>query len=143
MKQCLADVNVLLPLLVVHHEHHQLALRWFDGLVAGEAAVCRFVQLALVRLLGNRTIMGKYSVSASVAWDLLTELLRDERMEFAAEPLTLDAAFPRMLRYATPTNKLVGDAYLAAFSIAGQMRLSTFDKGFSQFRGVDLDLLTP
>jgi hypothetical protein len=27
MKQCLADVNVLLPLLVVNHEHNQSALR--------------------------------------------------------------------------------------------------------------------
>jgi toxin-antitoxin system PIN domain toxin len=142
MKRCLADVNVLLPLLVVHHEHNRLALRWFDGLAAGEAALCRFVQLALVRLLGNRTIMGEYAVPAFVAWDLITELLQDERMEFEAEPPTLDAAFPKMLKYATPTNQLVGDAYLAAFSIAGQMRLTTFDKGFSQFRGVDLDLLT-
>ena len=38
MKRCLADVNVLLPLLVRHHEHHELALRWFDGLAPGEAA---------------------------------------------------------------------------------------------------------
>jgi predicted nucleic acid-binding protein len=67
MKRCLADVNVLLPLLVRHHEQHELALRWFDGLATG-------------------------------------------------------------------------DAYLAAFSIAGQMRLTTVDKGFEQFRDVDLQL---
>jgi len=141
MKRCLADVNVLLPLLVRHHEHHELALRWFDGLAAGEAGLCRFVQLALVRLLGNRTIMGKYAVSASAAWGLIAELLADERVEFVAEPVPVDAVFPKLLRYETPTNKLVGDAYLAAFSIAGQMRLTTVDKGFKQFRGVDLQLL--
>ena len=143
MKRCLADVNVLLPLLVRHHEHHELALRWFDGLAPGEAVLCRFVQLALVRLLGNRTIMGKYAVSASAAWDLIAELMEDERLEFAAEPLLVDAVFPKLLRYAAPTNKLVGDAYLAAFSIAGQMRLATVDKGFEQFRDVDLQLLSP
>ena len=142
MKRCLADVNVLLPLLVRHHEHHELALRWFDGLAPGEAVLCRFVQLALVRLLGNRTIMGKYAVSASVAWDLIAELIEDERLEFAAESPLVDAVFPKLLRYAAPTNKLVGDAYLAAFSIAGQMRLTTVDKGFEQFRGVDLQLLS-
>jgi predicted nucleic acid-binding protein len=35
MKRCLADVNVLLALLVRHHEHNEL-LRWFDSLEAGE-----------------------------------------------------------------------------------------------------------
>jgi toxin-antitoxin system PIN domain toxin len=143
MKRCLADVNVLLPLLVRHHEHHELALRWFDGLAPGEALLCRFVQLALVRLLGNRTIMGKYAVSASAAWDLIVELIEDERVEFAAESPLVDGVFPKLLRYAAPTNKLVGDAYLAAFSIAGQMRLTTVDKGFEQFRDVDLQLLSP
>jgi hypothetical protein len=142
MKRCLADVNVLLPLLVRHHEHHELALHWFDGLAPGEAVLCRFVQLALVRLLGNCTIMGKYAVSASVAWDLIAELMEDERLEFEAEPPLVDAAFPKLLRYRAPTNKLVGDAYLAAFSIAGQMRLTTVDKGFEQFREVDLQLLS-
>ena len=143
MKPCLADVNVLLPLLVRHHEHHQLTLRWFEGLGAGEVLLCRMVQLALVRLLGNRTIMGKYAVSAPVAWGLITELLEDERLEFVAEPAKFDAEYPKLLRYPVPTSKLVGDAYLAAFSIAGQLRLTTVDKGFQQFRGVDLELLGP
>jgi toxin-antitoxin system PIN domain toxin len=143
MKPCLADVNVLLPLLVRHHEHHQLALRWFDSLEAGEALLCRMVQLALVRLLGNRTIMGKYAISASAAWALIADLLEDERTEFAAEPALFDTVFPKLLKYPAPTNKLVGDAYLAAFSIAGQLRLTTIDKGFQQFRGVDLQLLFP
>ena len=143
MKPCLADVNVLLPLLVRHHEHHEMVLRWFDGLAAGEAVLCRFVQLALVRLLGNRTIMADYVISAATAWDLIAELMEDERMEFAAEPALLDTILPKLLRYPAPANKLVGDAYLAAFSIAGQMRLTTVDQGFGQFRGVDLKLLAP
>ncbi len=143
MKRCLADVNVLLPLLVRHHEHHELALRWFEALMPEEAVLCRVVQLALVRLLGNRTIMGEYAVSASTAWDLIAELAEDERIEFAPEPLLVDTVFPQLLKYRAPTNKLVGDAFLAAFSIAGQMRLTTVDKGFEQFRDVDLQLLNP
>jgi uncharacterized protein len=134
-------ISLRQPLLVRHHEHHELALRWFEGLAPAEAALCRFVQLALVRLLGNRTIMGEYAVSASAGWDLITELMEDERLEFAVEPPLVDAVFSTLLRYAAPTNKLVGDAFLAAFSIAGQMRLTTVDKGFEQFRDVDLQLL--
>jgi hypothetical protein len=141
MKQCLADVNVLLPLLVRHHEHHEIALRWFEGLHAGEAVLCRFVQLALIRLLGNRTIMREFVLSAAAAWQLIEDLMEDERLEFAAEPAPLDSAFPRLLTYSVPTNKLVSDAYLAAFAIAGTLRLATFDSGFEQFRGLDLELL--
>ncbi len=100
-------------------------------------------QLALVRLLGNRTIMGKYAVSAAAAWGLIAELLEDERIEFAAEPALVDAVFPKLLKHPSPANKLVGDAYLAAFSIAGKMRMTTVNKAFAQFRGVDLQLLAP
>jgi toxin-antitoxin system PIN domain toxin len=142
MKQCLADVSVLLPLLVRHHEHHEMALRWFDGLHAGEAVLCRFVQLALIRLLGNRTIMREFVLSPAAAWQLIEDLMEDERLEFAPEPASLDSAFPRLFTYPVPTNKLVADAYLAAFAIAGTLRLSTFDKGFEQFRGLELQLLT-
>jgi toxin-antitoxin system PIN domain toxin len=143
MKRCLADVNVLLPLLVRHHEHHDGVLRWFDGLAAGEALLCRFVQLALVRLLGNQVVMGEYALSAAEAWQLIAKLMEDERMEFAPEPATVDSVFPKLLRYPVPTNKLIADAYLAAFSISGQLRLTTVDRGFQQFRGLDLELLTP
>ena len=138
MKPCLADVNVLMALLVRHHPHHQSAARWFDGLAAGEAVLCRHVQLALIRLLGNRTIMAEYAVSARVAWGLIEALLEDERMEFATEPPMVDSTLPKLFGHAVPTNKLVGDAYLAAFAIAGQMRLVTLDRGFEQFREVDL-----
>lgn len=86
--------------------------------------------------------MREYEVSASVAWRLIEELMEDERLEFESEPALMDSVFPKLLMYPVPTNKLVGDAYLAAFSIAGSMRLVSVDKGFEQFRGVDLELLT-
>ncbi len=87
--------------------------------------------------------MRNHAVSASAAWDLIAELMEDERLEFVAEPPLLDAVFPKLLRYPEPTYKLVGDAYLAAFSIAGQMGLTTVDKGLEQFRDLDLRLLSP
>ena len=43
----------------------------------------------------------------------------------------------------TVAGEPVAHRYLAAFSIAGQMRLTTVDKGFEQFREVDLQLLSP
>jgi len=142
MKPCLADVNVLLALLVRQHEHHKAARRWFDRLAAGEAGLCRFVQLALIRLLGNRHIMGDDAVPAATAWRLIDELAQDERIAFAPEPDFLDSVLPTLLNSPVPTGKLIGDAYLAAFSIAGSRRMVTLDRGFRQFKGLDVEILT-
>ncbi len=141
MKPCLADVNVLLALLVRQHEHHNIALQWFDGLAADEAGLCRFVQLALIRLLGNSHIMGDDAVSAGTAWRLIEELLQDERITFIPEPSVLDTTFPPLLNFPVPAVKLVGDAYLAAFAIASARRMVTLDRGFRQFKGLEVDLL--
>jgi toxin-antitoxin system PIN domain toxin len=127
---------------VRRHEHHRLALKWFDRLAADEAGLCRFVQLALIRLLGNRHIMGDDAVSASTAWRLIDELAQDERIAFVPEPSLLDSVLPTLLTHPIPTGKLIGDAYLAAFSIAGSRRMVTLDRGFRQFKGLDVEILT-
>ena len=134
-------MNVLLALVVRHHEHHETALHWFDRRDRGEIVLCRFVQVALMRLLANRTIMAAHAPSAASAWLLIEQLLADERLEFVHEPPTLDSVLPSLLRHREPTGKLVGDAYLAAPAIAGSMRVSTFDAGFEQFRGLDVELI--
>jgi uncharacterized protein len=141
MKRCLADANVLLALLVRHHDHHLRARKWFDGLTAGEAGLCRNVQLAMIRLLGNTSIMADHAISAASAWTLLEELLADERLDFTEEPPLLDSVFPTLLKHRKPTGKLVGDAYLAAFAMASSRRMVTLDGGFRQFKGLDVELL--
>jgi len=141
MKRCLADVNVWLALLVRQHEHHKRVRKWFENLAASEAGLCRVVQLGLVRLLANRSIMGDDALSALAAWDLIGELLEDERLDFIPEPPDLDSVLPGLLNYPVPTGKLVNDAYLAAFAICASRRLTTLDRGFRQFRGLDLDLI--
>ncbi len=141
MKRCLVDVNVWLALLVTHHEHHKLARNWFDGLAANEAGLCRIVQLALIRLLANRSIMGAHVLSPSAAWNLLETLLEDERVDFVPEPSGVDSVLPTLLNHSALAGKLVTDAYLAAFAIAASRRLVTLDHDFRQFRGLNVDLL--
>ncbi len=141
MKPCLVDVNVWFALLVVPHEHHEKASHWYDSLEAGNAVLCRHVQLALIRLLSNKTILQDEAIAARTAWDTLTELASDERVVFHAEPSEFETVFPALLRYPVPTTKLVSDAYLAAFAIAGALPFLTFDRGFRQFRGLEVTLL--
>jgi predicted nucleic acid-binding protein len=99
------------------------------------------VHLGIIRLLGNRAIMGDDALTASAAWNLLEELLGDERMELLAEPSNLDAVMPTLLNYPIPTGKLIADAYLAAFAICEDRRLVTLDRGFRQFRGLTVEIL--
>ena len=85
--------------------------------------------------------MGTHAISASAAWILLEKFLEDERVDFMPEPPGIDSVLPTLFNHAGPTSKLVTDAYLASFAIAGSRRLVTLDRGFRQFRGLDLDLL--
>ena len=74
MKRCLADVNVLLALLVRHHENHRACskmVRW----AGGGRSWCLVIQLALIRLLGDSSIMGEYAIMPGPAWALIDELL--------------------------------------------------------------------
>jgi len=141
MKLCLVDVNVLLALVARQHVHHDSARKWFGTLSAGEAGLCREVQLALIRLLNHRSVMGDDAISAGAAWRSIEELLEDERLESVPEPPLLDSVLPTLLVQRMPAGKLVTDAYLAAFAIAASRRLVTFDKGFRQFRRLELELL--
>lgn len=141
MTPYLVDVNVWIALLVRRHQHHPLSLRWFDQLGRAEAGLCRISQLALTRLLANRTVMGESVMAPGAAWDLLRTLAEDERVEFIAEPAELDSILPTLLKYPIPTGKLVTDAYLAAFAMGASRTMVTLDRGFRQFRGLHVQIL--
>jgi toxin-antitoxin system PIN domain toxin len=141
MRCSLVDVNVWLSLLVRRHEHHNTARRWYEALESAEAGLCRFVQLGVIRLLGNQAILGRDALSAPAAWNLMQELLEDERVEFVPEPPDIDSFLPPLLRYPVPTGKLVSDAYLAAFALSSSRRLTTLDAGYRQFRGLEVEIL--
>ena len=137
----LADVNVWLALLVKEHIHHAPAFAWFETLGPSQGGICRVIQLALLRLLCNRSIMADGALTAAEAWNRVVELLQDERVKFHAEPQGLDSLLPGMLGRPVSAPNLITDAYLAAFTAASNLRLATFDREFQQFRGLRFTLL--
>jgi toxin-antitoxin system PIN domain toxin len=142
MKSCLADINVLVALLAGQHTHHSLARKWFTASGRGEIGICRYVQLGVIRLLGNPAVMGNSAISGFAAYRVIDDLLDlDERVEFVPEPPNLDSFLPKMLSHPMPANKAVNDVYLAAFALASSRRLVTLDAGFRRFGDLDLLLL--
>jgi predicted nucleic acid-binding protein len=96
---------------------------------------------ALLRLLSNETVMGASRRTPRQAWRDYDRLLAQRPVGYLHELAHVD----RILRSHTldeeASASLWTDAYLAAFARAADVRLATFDRGFSRFSGLRLHLL--
>ena len=137
----LADANVWLAIAYSDHQHHAGAKAWFDAQAEGVCGFCRVTQMALLRHLTNSKIMGKFVQSQQDAWRNYDKLVNDPRVVFVGEPTTLEVTFRNFTQTASPSHGVWTDAYLAAFAIALQALLVTFDQGFDRFAGLDLVVL--
>ncbi len=140
----LADVNLWLATVLQPHPHHEAAIAWWrhQVLPRGDTVhFCRLTQLGLLRLLTNGAVMGSSVRDPLQAWSDYEALLDQAPVHFADEPQGLE----QILRTATEASLgspgLWTDAYLAAFAIAENMVLTTFDRGFRRFAGLRLQLL--
>jgi toxin-antitoxin system PIN domain toxin len=128
----LADSNIWLALAVSKHQFHDVARDWFSGLKPREVVCfCRNTQQSFLRLLTTREVLLPYAVpplTNEQAWSTYEGFLANKRITFVAQSQS--------------SPKLWSDAYLAAFALAGSHRLVTTDKGFKQFPGLNLLLLS-
>jgi toxin-antitoxin system PIN domain toxin len=130
------DVNVWLALADPSNSHSKRAWSWFRTVpVDARLVVARYIQLGILRLLTNATVMGSRPLSIAEAWDVFDRFLQDRRVEFGPEPRHLDAAF----RKATaplgdrPASKWIGDCFLLAYADSAGSSLVTFDKALLAF----------
>ena len=137
----LTDANVWLALAFSDHQHHAPAKHWFDTQSELTCAFCRITQMALLRHLTNSTIMGRFVQTQAQAWRTYEKLVGDPRVIFLVEPPGVESAFRNLSSADSPSTGLWTDAYLAAFAIASQSQLVTFDSGFRRFQAADLLLL--
>ena len=139
----LCDVNFLIALNYRDHAQHESALQWLsEHHSAGELALCRVVQLGMFRLVTHPVVLKADVLSNTEAWSFFDALMRDVRFRFVEEPAGLDRVLRRLANSAQSTPKLWTDAYLAAFAIAAQYQLVTYDRAFAQFDGLDALILT-
>lgn len=137
----LPDANVWLALAFSDHVHNATATAWFGGQPEESCGFCRVTQMALLRHLTNSRIMGTFVRSQRSAWLAYDQLVRDPRVTYIHEPPGLGCTLRRYTQAESVSHALWTDAYLAAFAVESQMRLVTFDRGFTRFGGLYLDTL--
>lgn len=144
MRHLLADVNVWLATVVGEHPHHRAAIRWWKErlLPAGDRiAFCRLTQLGLLRLLTNERVMGPQRKTIPEAWSIYEQLRAARPVVFAPEPERTESFIARHCKLGAKSSKFWTDSYLAAFARAGDLGLVTFDRDFTRFPGLELELL--
>ncbi|MGO8678298.1 MAG: TA system VapC family ribonuclease toxin [Limisphaerales bacterium] len=137
------DANVWLALAAEAHVHHSRAEAYWESEAASASAFCRLTQLAFLRHLTSKVIMGDQALSPPAAWKKLQEFLALPEVKCLAEPLGLDEQLGDFCNVGRTSPNLWTDAYLAAFARCAGLRLVTFDHGFSRFRALDLLILQP
>ncbi len=137
----LVDANVWLALGFSDHVHHAAATSWFKAQGEDSCAFCRLTQMALLRHLTNARIMGQFVQSQQQAWMVYDTLSDDPRVLFVAEPPETDARFRSLSQSLTPSHRRWTDAYLAALAILSAAQFVTFDRGFTTYPDLALELL--
>jgi toxin-antitoxin system PIN domain toxin len=127
------DINVWIALTIERHVHHTRATNWFESIGgSGRLFFCRITQLGLLRLLTLEAVMGQNEVLAQAeAWKTYDRWLQDERIGFLDEPPEVEAAFRSLTQSRQAAPKDWADSYLAAFALAAQLTLVTFDQALS------------
>lgn len=138
----LVDINVWLALLDEDHVHHERAKRWMHTVGVGQAAFCRVAQLSLLRLLSNPAAMRGVIRSPAQVWNSVRALLGDERVGDTPEPPGVLAVMHAITKNETAlSGSSWTDAYLAAFAIAGEYALATFDKRIAKRYPVQAEIV--
>ena len=142
----LCDSNVWLALALSGHVHHHAARDWLETVEEPASLLfCRATQQALLRLLTNASVLRPYGnppLTNREAWSAHEALLADDRITFLPdEPAGVEPLWKELAVRGTASPKQWMDAYLAAFALAGGLRMVTTDAAFRQFRGLELLLL--
>jgi predicted nucleic acid-binding protein len=100
---CIADANVLFPLLVQGHAAYEVAKAWWDEQPDATVGTCLLTRLAVLRLLTNRVAMNGAPVSrdeALGAWHRLSDDPRSFHVD--AEPANHEARFVSLVSSREP-----------------------------------------
>ncbi|HVO45330.1 MAG TPA: TA system VapC family ribonuclease toxin [Steroidobacteraceae bacterium] len=139
---CIADANVLFPLLVQGHAAHEAARAWWNQQADAAVGTCLLTRLAVLRLLSNKVAMNGVPVSPDEALKAWRRLGEDPRtFHIDTPPAEHESRFVSFVASREPASNLWTDAWLAALAASLDCEMTTFDRGFRAFRGLKLQLL--
>ena len=125
------DLNVWIALTYTKHVHYDCAQRWFTALPEdAHLCFCRFTQIGFLRLLTTQAVMGDEVQSQARAWNFYDDWLQEGGASYLEEPASVEAAFRSFTLSKNAAPKDWADSYLAAFAVASDLQLVTFDQGF-------------
>lgn len=136
------DINVWLPLVDQNHMHHAAALDYWHRQRADQVGFCRISMLGFLRLSTQTGVLSR-ALTNSEAWDIYRRYLAMAQVRFLTEPASLEQHLSALTLTTAVPNHLWTDAYLAAFALAGNCRLVSFDSDFQRFAGLNFLHLTP
>ena len=140
----LFDANVWIALVFGAHPQHGLALEAYRSATKNCPAVfCRATELSFVRLASTPALLRLSNATGLTNQDAiaaLTQLLGDTRVAHRDEPDGIAPLWHRLGARDSASPKRWMDAYLAAFAIAGGLRLVTADHDFVDLESVGLKL---
>jgi len=141
MKISLPDVNLLVALLAETHPFQSKSLAWWEGRENHSVAICRVTQMGMLRVLTNAKALPAGACTIPRAWDLVDELLSDQRAFFKHETADVESIWKQMTRAAGVGPSAWTDAYLAAFAHGHGYEFVTFDRGFRRWDELALQVL--
>jgi toxin-antitoxin system PIN domain toxin len=145
----LLDTSVWLAAAFTSHPFRRLAVGVLTQATESEpAALCRQTELSFLRLATTPTLLRVYGAEGQTNRDaaaLLSAFLALPQVVGLPEPEGTRPLWLRLADRGSSSPKLWMDAYLAAFAIAGNLRLATLDSDFRAYEteGLELRLLSP
>lgn len=140
----LLDTNVWMALAFATHSHRSQAVEAYAQVEESRPAVfCRATQQSFLRVATTPVILRKYGADSFTnddALDVLNRFLSSPTVSYWDEPPGLVPLWHRLAGRPTASPKVWMDAYLAAFAIAGGLKVVTFDHDFKSFEGDGLNL---
>ena len=127
----LPDINVWIALAWDGHIFHSAAEAWFNGIDSGGASFCRVTQMGFLRLLTQPKVMGVEVLDNAKAWGAFHAFAADPRVTFSGEAISPEADWVQFTK--GRSTKIWTDAYLAAFAIAHNLHVVSFDSEFNTF----------
>lgn len=145
MPAALFDTNVWLAALFTTHPFHAQAQQALQNASASAPAVwCRATEQSFLRLATTPALLTAYGAQGMNNRDALHAL---DALQALPQVSTLDEApgtlalWRQLAARDTASPKVWMDAYLAAFAVAGGLRMVTLDRDFNQFAPQGLNLL--